>query len=44
VTLALVSNGHDELERMLDESRALVDSTPEAFLTFWEPQVIEGAR
>jgi uncharacterized protein len=44
VTLALVSNAHDELERMLDESRALVDSTPEAFLTFWEPQVIEGAR
>jgi uncharacterized protein len=44
ITLAVVANGHEELERLLDECRHLVENVQEAFLTFWEPQVLEGAR
>lgn len=44
ISMAAVANGQSEVERLLDEVRAIVDSVPEAFLTHWEPQVLEGAR
>jgi uncharacterized protein YlxP (DUF503 family) len=42
ISLAAVANGEAEIERMLEEVRNLVDTVPEAFLTRWEPQVLEA--
>jgi uncharacterized protein len=42
ISLAAVATGEAEVERMLEEVRSLVDSTPEAFLTRWEPQLLEA--
>lgn len=42
ISLAVVGTGETEIEHMLDEVRSLVDGTPEAFLTRWEPQILEG--
>ncbi len=42
ITIAIVAQSEHELNEMFDEIRALIDSTaPEAFLTRWEPQVLE---
>ena len=42
ITIAIVAQREHELNEMLDEIRALIDTTaPEAFLTRWEPQVLE---
>ncbi len=42
ITVAIVAQSEHELNKMLDEIRDLIDSTePEAFLTRWEPQVLE---
>ena len=42
ISLAVVGTGETEIEHMLDEVRSLVDGTPEAFLTRWDPQVLES--
>lgn len=43
ITIAIVAQREHELNEMLDEIRALIDATaPEAFLTRWEPQVLES--
>ena len=42
ISLAAVATGEAEVERMLEEVRNLVDTVPEAFLTRWEPQLLEG--
>ena len=42
ISLAAVATGEAEIERMLEEVRSLVDATPEAFLTRWEPQLLEA--
>ena len=44
ISLAAVATGEQEVERMLEEMRSLVDATPEAVLTRWEPQILEGER
>ena len=44
ISLAAVATGEAEIEHMLEEVRSLVDSTPEAFLTRWEPQLLEAER
>jgi uncharacterized protein YlxP (DUF503 family) len=44
ISLAAVANGEAEIEHMLEEVRAIVDGTPEAFLTRWEPQLLETER
>ncbi len=44
ITLALVASGEREAERILDRIRGLVDSHPEAELTFWEPQILGSSR
>jgi uncharacterized protein YlxP (DUF503 family) len=44
ISFAAVANGERELERMLEEVHGLVDSVHEAYLTRWEPQVLEVMR
>jgi uncharacterized protein YlxP (DUF503 family) len=43
ITLAIVTNGESEMENLMEEIRSLVDREPEAFLTHWDPQVLEGS-
>lgn len=44
ITIAIVSQSEYELDRIMDEIRAVIDATePEAFLTRWEPQTLESA-
>jgi uncharacterized protein YlxP (DUF503 family) len=43
VTVALVAQAEHELDHLLDEIRSLVDLTPDAVLTSWDPQVLESA-
>jgi uncharacterized protein YlxP (DUF503 family) len=40
---AVAAGGENEMEKMMDELRNLVESDPEIFLTRWEPQLLEGA-
>jgi hypothetical protein len=40
--LAIVTNGESEMENLMAEIRSLVDREPEAFLTHWDPQILEG--
>jgi uncharacterized protein YlxP (DUF503 family) len=44
ISLAAVTNGEDEMEKLMEEIRSLVDREPEAFLTHWDPQILEGSR
>lgn len=44
ISIAIVSQSEFDLNRILDEIRAVVDGAePEAFLTRWDPQVLESA-
>lgn len=44
ISIAIVSQSQTELDRILEEIREVVDDVePEAFLTRWEPQVLESA-
>lgn len=44
IAIAIVSQSEYELDRIMDEIRAVIDATePEAFLTRWEPQTLESA-
>ena len=43
ISLAAVARDEAALEKMLDEVHGIVDSLPEAFLTRWEPQLLEAA-
>ncbi len=44
ISLAIVARNHLEAERMLDEIRNLIDDEGEAYLTVWNPQVLEGLK
>jgi uncharacterized protein len=44
ITVAVVTNGEGEMEKMMAEIRSLVEREPEAFLTHWDPQILEGVR
>ncbi len=44
ISLAVVASQESEVERMLAEVHGLVDASPEAFLTRWEPQILTGVR
>jgi hypothetical protein len=44
ISLAAVTNGEGEMEKLMEEIRSLVDREPEAFLTRWDPQILEGLR
>jgi uncharacterized protein YlxP (DUF503 family) len=44
ISIAIVSQNEYELDRMFDEIRTVIDSVePEAFLTRWEPQLLEAS-
>jgi len=44
ISLAIVSQGERDALRMMDEIRALIDDVePDAFLTRWEPEILEAA-
>jgi len=44
ITVAVVTNGEGEMENVMAEMRSLVEREPEAFLTHWDPQILEGVR
>ena len=39
---AVTAGGEREMEKLMEELRNLVESEPEAYLTRWEPQILEG--
>jgi uncharacterized protein len=41
---AVVSGGEDEMERLMNAVRDLVESEPEVYLTRWDPEYLEGER
>ncbi len=43
VSIAIVGTGEAEMEKMMEHIRDLVESLPEAYLTRWEPQLLEPA-
>lgn len=44
ISVAIVGQSETDVNRMLDEVRSLADGCePEAFVTRWEPQILEGA-
>jgi uncharacterized protein len=44
ISVAAVTNGEGEMESLMEQIRSLVDREPEAFLTHWDPQILEGSR
>ena len=38
----VVAGGENEMERLMDEGRDIVESDPEVYLTRWDPQILEG--
>lgn len=44
ISLAVVTNSEGEMDKLMEEIHSLVDREPEAFLTRWDPQVLEGLR
>lgn len=44
IAVAIVAQSEHELDRMLEEVRSVVDACePDAFLTLWQPQVLEAS-
>jgi uncharacterized protein YlxP (DUF503 family) len=41
ISMAVVTNGEAEMERLMEEVRSMVDSVPELYLTRWDPQILE---
>ena len=44
ISLAVVTNSEGEMETLMEEIHSLVDREPEAYLTRWDPQILEGLR
>lgn len=44
ISVAVVTNGEGEMEKLMEEIRSLADREPEAFLSRWDPQILEGLR
>lgn len=44
ISMAVVTNREAEMENLMEEIRSLVENVPEAYLTRWDPQILEGAR
>jgi len=44
ISLAVVTNSEGEMEHLMEEIHSLVDREPEAYLTRWDPQILEGLR
>lgn len=43
ISMAAVTNGEAEMEKLMEEIHGLVENEPEAFLTRWDPQILEGS-
>lgn len=44
ISIAIVSQSETDLDRMMDQIRTIIDGLePEAFLTLWDPQILEAA-
>lgn len=44
IGIAIVGRSESEMGRLLDQVRSLADACePDAFVTRWEPQILEGA-
>lgn len=41
---AVTAGGESEMEKLMDAVRNLVESEPEAYLTRWDPQILEGEQ
>lgn len=44
ISLAVVTNSEGEMDKLMEEIHSLVDREPEALLTRWDPQILEGLR
>jgi len=44
ISMAAVTNGEGEMENLMEQIRSLVENQPEAFLTRWDPQILEGSQ
>jgi len=44
ISLAVVTNSEGEMDKLMEEIHSLVDREPEAYLTRWDPQILEGLR
>jgi uncharacterized protein len=44
ISMAAVTQGEGEMEKLMEEIRSLVESETEAWLTRWDPQILEGVR
>ena len=44
ISMAAVTNGEGEMEKLMEDIRSLVESETEAWLTRWDPQILEGVR
>lgn len=44
ISMAVVTNSETEMENLMEEVRSLVDSQHEAYLTRWDPQILEGMQ
>ena len=42
ISIAIVANRESEVVRLMQQLRELIESEPEATLTFWQPQFLEG--
>jgi uncharacterized protein YlxP (DUF503 family) len=42
VSMAVVTNGEAEMEKLMDGVRNMVEDVPELYLTRWDPQILEG--
>ena len=38
----VVAGGENEMEKLMDQVRDIVESDPEVYLTRWDPQLLEG--
>jgi uncharacterized protein YlxP (DUF503 family) len=39
---AVVAGGENEMEKLMDQVRDILESDPEVYLTRWDPQLLEG--
>ncbi len=42
ISMAVVTNGEAEMDKLMEEVHTLVESLPEAFLSRWDPQILES--
>lgn len=42
IAIAAVTRTEEEAEKLMNKIRDLIESEPEAMLTLWDPQILEG--